>query len=85
MPKKSTSNLENELKRSESLDSFLKENSEELAVDSLPEQIQELLDAKAHPERHKDLMVRISGLSAYFVTLTDKVQDEIIARYSVNA
>jgi len=46
---------------------------------------QELLDAKAHPERHKDLMVRISGLSAYFVTLTDKVQDEIIARYSVNA
>ena len=45
----------------------------------------ELLDAKAHPEQHKDLMVRISGLSAYFVALTDKVQDEIIARYSVNA
>ncbi len=46
MPKKSTSNLENELKRSESLDSFLKENREELAVDSLPDQIQELLDEK---------------------------------------
>lgn len=46
MPKKSTSNLENELKRSESLDSFLRENKEELAEDSLPDQIQALLDAK---------------------------------------
>lgn len=41
---------------------------------------QELLDAKEHPERHKDLIVRISGLSAYFVALEDHVQDEIIAR-----
>ncbi len=41
---------------------------------------QDLLDAKVHPEKHRDLIVRISGLSAYFVSLTPQVQDEIIAR-----
>jgi formate C-acetyltransferase len=39
-----------------------------------------LLEAKAHPERHPDLVVRISGYSAYFVTLPEVVQDEIIER-----
>lgn len=41
---------------------------------------EELLDAKVHPEKHKNLIVRICGLSAYFVALTNEVQDEIIAR-----
>ena len=41
---------------------------------------EELLDAKVHPENHKNLIVRICGLSAYFVSLTNEVQDEIIAR-----
>ncbi len=40
----------------------------------------ELLDARRHPERHRDLVVRISGLSAHFVCLTPQVQDEIITR-----
>ncbi|MHB9107187.1 MAG: pyruvate formate lyase family protein [Armatimonadota bacterium] len=39
-----------------------------------------LLDAKAHPERYPDLVVRISGYSAYFTTLPEFVQDEVIAR-----
>jgi trans-4-hydroxy-L-proline dehydratase len=39
-----------------------------------------LLDARAHPERHTDLVVRISGYSAYFTTLPDQVQDEVIER-----
>ncbi|MBI2907151.1 MAG: hypothetical protein HYX92_05785 [Chloroflexi bacterium] len=39
-----------------------------------------LLDAKAHPERYKDLVVRVAGYSAYFVNLTPEVQDEIISR-----
>ncbi|RIL07471.1 MAG: hypothetical protein DCC71_02805 [Proteobacteria bacterium] len=39
-----------------------------------------LLDAKAHPERHRDLVVRISGYSAYFCDLTPEMQDDIIAR-----
>lgn len=39
-----------------------------------------LLDAKKHPERYKDLVVRVAGYSAYFVNLTPEVQDEIIGR-----
>ncbi|HEY3418294.1 MAG TPA: pyruvate formate lyase family protein, partial [Armatimonadota bacterium] len=44
-----------------------------------------LLDAKEHPERHADLVVRVSGYSAYFTTLPAAVQDEVIARTVVNA
>ena len=40
----------------------------------------ELLDAREHPERHPELVVRISGFSAYFTALTEKVQNEIISR-----
>ncbi len=39
-----------------------------------------LRDARIHPERHRDLTVRISGLSARFVALEEQVQDEILAR-----
>ncbi|HER33848.1 MAG TPA: hypothetical protein ENO19_00070, partial [Halothiobacillaceae bacterium] len=39
-----------------------------------------LIDAKAHPERHRDLVVRISGYSAYFNDLTEQMKDDIIAR-----
>lgn len=39
-----------------------------------------LIDAKAHPERHRDLVVRISGYSAYFNDLTDEMKDDLIAR-----
>lgn len=39
-----------------------------------------LLDAQAHPEEHQNLVVRVSGFSAYFVTLSKITQDEIIAR-----
>ena len=39
-----------------------------------------LRDARQHPEQHRDLVVRISGLSGYFVALSPAVQDEIIAR-----
>ncbi len=39
-----------------------------------------LLDAKKHPERYRDLVVRVAGYSAYFVLLSPEVQDEIIRR-----
>jgi pyruvate formate-lyase/glycerol dehydratase family glycyl radical enzyme len=39
-----------------------------------------LLDAQKHPERYRDLIIRVAGYSAYFVQLTKIVQDEIIAR-----
>jgi len=36
--------------------------------------------AKKTPEKHKDLIVRVAGYSAYFVKLTPPMQDEIIFR-----
>jgi formate C-acetyltransferase len=36
--------------------------------------------AKANPEKHRDLIVRVAGYSDYFCDLTDALQDEIIAR-----
>lgn len=39
-----------------------------------------LLEAQKHPEQYQDLIVRVSGFSAYFVTLDRVLQDEIIAR-----
>jgi len=39
-----------------------------------------LLEARAHPERHRDLLVRVGGYSARFVALPPEIQDEIIGR-----
>lgn len=39
-----------------------------------------LLEAKAHPENYPDLLVRVSGYSAYFKDLNDAMKDEIITR-----
>lgn len=39
-----------------------------------------LLDAQRHPERHRDLIVRVAGYSAFFHVLSRKTQDDIIAR-----
>jgi len=39
-----------------------------------------LREAKADPEKHRDLIVRVAGYSDYFCDLTDALQDEIIAR-----
>lgn len=40
----------------------------------------ELLDAMAHPERHGDLIVRLYGYSARFISLDGKMQEEFISR-----
>ncbi|MDQ1318247.1 MAG: hypothetical protein QG641_116, partial [Candidatus Poribacteria bacterium] len=39
-----------------------------------------LLEAQNSPELYRDLVVRVSGFSAYFVDLDKVTQDEIIAR-----
>jgi pyruvate-formate lyase len=39
-----------------------------------------LLDSQKKPEKHRDLIVRVAGYSAYFVNLGKPVQDEIIKR-----
>lgn len=39
-----------------------------------------LEDAKEHPEKYPDLIVRVAGYSAVFVNLTSDVQDELLSR-----
>ena len=39
-----------------------------------------LLDAQAHPENYKTLVVRVAGYSALFTTLSRSLQDDIISR-----
>lgn len=39
-----------------------------------------LLDAQAHPENYKSLVVRVAGYSALFTTLSKSLQDDIINR-----
>ena len=41
---------------------------------------EDLLDAKAHPENHRDLIVRVGGYSDYFVNLEEGLQDNVIER-----
>lgn len=44
-----------------------------------------LLDAQAHPERHRHLIVRVWGWSGYFVELDKCFQDQIIKRVELAA
>ena len=39
-----------------------------------------LLDAQAHPEKYRSLVVRVAGYSALFTTLSKSLQDDIIKR-----
>lgn len=43
--------------------------------------VEDLKDAKVHPERHRNLRVRLGGLSAYFIALAPVQQDNIIKRF----
>ncbi|MBS7299000.1 MAG: hypothetical protein KIG65_07965 [Eubacteriales bacterium] len=42
---------------------------------------EELLAAKATPEKYKNLKVRVTGYSDYFTNLNEAIQDSIIKRY----
>ena len=44
-----------------------------------------LLDAQAHPEKHRHLIVRVWGWSGYFVELDKEFQDQIIKRVELAA
>ena len=41
---------------------------------------EKLLDAQKHPEKHRSLVVRVAGYSAFFVELDHDIQNEIISR-----
>ncbi len=40
-----------------------------------------LMEAKAHPERHRNLIVRVWGWSGYFCELAPEYQDHVIERW----
>ena len=43
--------------------------------------VEDLIDAKAHPDRHRDLRVRVTGYSGIFVDICSRLQDDIIERF----
>jgi pyruvate-formate lyase len=45
---------------------------------------QTLRNAQSAPEKHRDLVVRVAGYSAYFTALGKEVQDEVIERTELN-
>jgi formate C-acetyltransferase len=45
----------------------------------------QLREAQQHPEKYRDLIVRVAGYSDYFCDLTKALQDEIIARTEQNS
>jgi formate C-acetyltransferase len=57
---------------------FVQLGCQQLQLNSL--NVETLLDAKAHPEQHKNLIVRVWGWSGYFCELAPEYQDHIIAR-----
>jgi len=62
---------------------FAQLGCQQLQLNSLD--LDTLLDAKAHPENHKNLIVRVWGWSGYFCELAPEYQDHIIARHLYRA
>lgn len=58
--------------------SYFERRGQQLSVSVVS--AQELLDAKKHPQDHRDLIVRVGGYSDYFVDLSGELQDNVIAR-----
>ena len=58
--------------------SYIKRGGHQLQLNTLNKET--LLDAKVHPELHRDLIVRVWGWSGYFVELDECYQDHIIER-----
>ena len=44
--------------------------------------VEDLLDARDHPERYPDLIVRLWGVSVRFIDIDRELQDEVIARFA---
>ncbi len=62
---------------------FVRTGCQQLQLNLLDPEV--LRDAQAHPERHRDLIVRVWGWSGYFVELSREYQDQIIGRQCFGA
>ena len=63
------------------IETYFQRGGLELQISSVSRQT--LLDAQEHPEQYGNLVVRVSGFSAYFTSLCKVTQDEIIERTEV--
>lgn len=57
---------------------YFKKGGQELQINSVSREI--LADAMEHPEKYPSLVVRVSGFSAYYITLGRDVQEDILKR-----
>ncbi len=57
---------------------YFRRGGQEVQVNSVSREV--LKDAIDHPENYTDLVVRVSGFSAYYVTLSDDVKKDILKR-----
>ena len=62
----------------ELLDGYVQKGGHHLNVNVFSKET--LLDAQAHPENYPDLIVRVTGFSAKFTSLSRAWQDEVISR-----
>ena len=63
------------------IDAYHAKGGHHLQINCIDKDI--LVDAQKHPEKYPTLMIRVAGYVAYFVELSKKLQDYIIARTSV--
>lgn len=57
---------------------YFAKGGQEMQINSVSRQT--LKDAMAHPENYRSLVVRVSGFSAFYVTLDREVQEDILKR-----
>ncbi len=60
------------------IDTYFQKGGMEIQINVIDRET--LIAAQKEPENYKNLIVRVSGFSAYFVTLNPTLQNEIIAR-----
>ncbi len=75
--------VENVTKVAQLVKAFVQRGGHQLQLNSVD--IDALLDAQIHPEKHRTLIVRIWGWSAYFVELDKEYQDHVISRQNFTA
>ena len=57
---------------------YFQKGGQEMQINATSQDV--LLDAMAHPENYQNLVVRVSGFSAFYVTLDKAVQLDILNR-----
>lgn len=62
---------------------FIERGGHQLQINTINRET--LMDAQAHPERHRHLIVRVWGWSGYFIELEKPYQDQIIKRVELAA